>query len=251
MSSPFFQQPFGVATLIGGAVLGPYLFFGEPNAAVSNSQSPAAATLQQPIPSNPSPGYGGSMGPYDQQAYFAPGQMGWNGEYSAPPPAALPGVVDLREVIRFDIHPAWLTQNFPQVSRVQTEMRMDAWRAPFLSGNLPTDIVGSLTYSFDANQSVRRIQFHGATGDPSMLVALMTQFYRLQAEPHLGGQLFTTRWNNRVTSVMQITPATVIYSHEPNNRHQVFLELNQPSNDYGLSSEAEQLLQAGRFNQHW
>ncbi len=151
--------------------------------------------------------------------------------------ATLPGVADLRDVIRFDVNPAWVTQSFPRVTTVLAETRMDGLRVPFISGTKPTDIAGSLSYYFDSAQTLRRIQFHGTTGDPSMLVALMTQFYRLQAESSVGGHLYTTRWNNRITSVMRLSPAPVIYSHELNNRYQVFLELNQPSNDYGLTLE--------------
>jgi hypothetical protein len=142
-------------------------------------------------------------------------------------------------------------QNFPRVTTVLAETRLDGLRVPFVSGTQPTDIAGSLTYYFDAAQTVRRIQFHGKTGDPTMLAALMMQFYRLQPETSLGGHLYTTRWNNRITSVMQLTPAPVIYSHDLNARYQVFLEINQPSQEYGLTREAEQFLQAARINGAW
>ncbi len=84
-----------------------------------------------------------------------------------------------------------------------------------------------------------------------MLSGLMVQFYRLEPEASLGGHLYTTRWNNRITSVMQITPAPVIYAHDQNARFQVFLEINQPSVEYGLTQEAEQILQAARITGSW
>ncbi|MFN9976862.1 MAG: DUF6690 family protein [Phycisphaerae bacterium] len=36
-----------------------------------------------------------------------------------------------------------------------------------------------------------------------------------------------------------------------NRRYQVFLELNQPSEEYGLSLQAEQLLQSAKLTQRW
>ncbi len=44
-----------------------------------------------------------------------------------------PNVVDLREVLRFDVNPAWVMQNFQRVTTVLAETRLDGLRVPFVS----------------------------------------------------------------------------------------------------------------------
>ncbi len=151
-------------------------------------------------------------------------------------------VSDFREVLRFDVSPGWVPQHFPQVTTVLADTRLDGLRVPFVSGTQPTDVAGSLTYYFDSQQSLRRIQLVGVSGDPSVLVNLMLQYYYLKPEPSLGGHLYKTRWNNRVTSVMRVIPAPVISNQDNHRRYQIFLELNQPTMDYALTPDAQEVL---------
>ncbi|MEQ1827833.1 MAG: DUF6690 family protein [Pirellula sp.] len=160
-------------------------------------------------------------------------------------------VTDLREVLRFDVTPGWLPQRFARVTTVTSDVRMDGLRVPLITGTQPNDIAGSLTYYFDASQSLKRINLHGITGDPTNLANLMVQFYQLRPEQSLGGQLFTSRWNNRVTSVMQIAPAPIIYAGAEHSKYIIFLELNQPSNQYGMSNEATEILRTAQAAQRW
>jgi hypothetical protein len=156
----------------------------------------------------------------------------------AEPWLGMPPIQDIREVIRFDMTPTMLTQRFSRVTTVLSNPQFDGHRVTLVTGTRPTDLAGTLTYFFDANKAVQRIQFFGTTGDPSMVAGMMVQFYRLQPEPSLRGQLFTTRWNGRITSMLQIAPAPVIQSGASNANYHVFLELNQPSANYALSEEA-------------
>ncbi len=160
-------------------------------------------------------------------------------------------VYDLREVLRFDIVPGWLPQRFARVSTVTANVQMDGLRVPLITGTQPKDIAGTLTYYFDASQVLKRINLHGLTGDPSQLASLMVQYYQLKPEQSLGGQLFTTRWNNRITSILQIVPAPIIYAGADHSKYIIFLELNQPTNQYGLSTEASEVLRAAQATQRW
>ncbi len=160
-------------------------------------------------------------------------------------------VYDLREVLRFDIVPGWLPQRFARVSTVTSNVQMDGLRVPLITGTQPKDIAGTLTYYFDSSQALKRINLHGLTGDPTQLAYLMAQFYQLKLEQSLGGQLFTTRWNNRITSVLQIAPAPIIYAGADHSKYIIFLELNQPTNQYGLSDEASEILRTSQATQRW
>lgn len=162
------------------------------------------------------------------------------------------GVVsDLREVLRFDIKPGWLPQRFSRVTTVLSNVQLDGLRVPLVTGIQPSDLAGSLTYYFDASQSLNRINLHGLTGDPSNLANLMVQFYQLKPEQSLGGQLFTTRWNNRVTSLLHVAPAPIIYAGADHSKYIVFLELNQPNQNFALSDEAAEILRQAQAIQRW
>ncbi len=79
----------------------------------------------------------------------------------------------------------------------------------------------------------------------------MQQYYNLKPEKSLGGHLFTTRWNNQITSMLHIAPAPIVYATAQNSNFTLFLELNQPSMPYGLSTEAQQILSTGHQTSRW
>ncbi len=189
-----------------------------------------------------------------------PSQSGFwnaNGMELVPPgagSAALtpgPRIYALQEVLRFDISPAWVMQRFPRVSTVLSETRLDGMRVPLVTGTAITDLAGTLTYFFDGYQRVQRIQVHAVTGDPTRFIAELQHAYGLQQHPSLGGTLYLLKWNGRPTCVVFASPAPIITSDEPRARFNVFIELNQAGLEYGLSEEAQALIDAGRNAHRW
>jgi hypothetical protein len=158
---------------------------------------------------------------------------------------------DLREVLRFDIAPGWVPQRFARVSTVLADVNLDGLRAALVTGTQSIDLAGTISYYFDKQQSLRRINLQAITGDATGLVGLMEQYYNLKPEPSLGGHLYTTRWNNRVTSLLHVAPAPIMYANARHSRYVVFLELNQPSLPYGLSYEGSQILSTGHQTYRW
>ena len=280
MLSNFLRKPVGIVTIMGAAVGGPYAAFEtdvgrqlrqtfvsrmaqtpkaqEPNDAPANYASSDPYSLLA-ASSMPSPYLETRSGP----AVAVPGKTDqlWDYTLGTPtlsqiqqqPNTTVGGgiVYDLREVLRFDIVPGWLPQRFARVSTVTSNVQMDGLRVPLITGTQPKDIAGTLTYYFDSSQTLKRINLHGLTGDPTQLANLMVQFYQLKPEQSLGGQLLTTRWNNRITSVMQISPAPIIYAGADHSKYIIFLELNQPTNQYGLSDEASEVLRNSQATQRW
>lgn len=157
----------------------------------------------------------------------------------------------LSEVLRFDIPPAWVMQHFPRVNTGLAEMQLDGMRVPLITGTRPDDIVGTLTYYFDRFQRVQRITLHGVTGDPTRLGTELQQNYRLQQQPALGGGLYTTNWNGKPASLLHVAPAALITVGQQTARFEIFLELNQPGLQYGLSPQSQALLQAGQSSHRW
>ena len=240
---------YGPATIqpIGPPLQHPMQLHSMPSVGVSNAASfpnSSVETRSGPVAAVP----GGT----DQLWDYTLGTPTLNQIQQQPTTSVGGGVVsDLREVLRFDIVPGWLPQRFARVSTVTSNVQMDGLRVPLITGTQPKDIAGTLTYYFDASQALKRINLHGLTGDPSQLANLMVQYYQLKPEQSLGGQLFTTRWNNRITSVLQIAPAPIIYAGADHSKYILFLELNQPTNQYGLSTEASEVLRSAQAIQRW
>jgi hypothetical protein len=96
---------------------------------------------------------------------------------SVPPPVAI------EEIFRFDVTPAWVTSRWPRVSTVAGDPKQLGMRVPLVSGTLPQDIAGSLTYFFDQHHQLQRITFTGLTADPRRLLAATVTAHGLQSQP--------------------------------------------------------------------
>lgn len=160
-------------------------------------------------------------------------------------------MLSLTEVLRFDITPAWVTSRFPRVSTIAGNTQLDAMRVPLVTGTTPSDMAGTLTYYFDAYQRLQRISLQSVTGDPNRFISQLQASYKLEQQPSLGGTLYLMSWNGKATSILRISPASVIRSDSPYSSYEVFLELNEPGLNFGLSNEANSFLAAGKTNRRW
>lgn len=253
MLSSILQKPLGAITVLGTAIGGPYALF-ETDAGTAARvavQSLLSSTAPQSQPNSSTPPAGGVVIPagapiphsmlLSQNPTTSPQSTQVVPAIQEPAPWTPPPIDDIREVIRFDMTPMALPQRFGQVTTLTGYAPFDVYRVALVSGTRPSDLVGTLTYFFNESKAVQRIQFNGTTGDPSMIAGMMVQYYGLRPEASLGGQLFTSRWNNRITSLLQVRPANVISAASPNTNYLLFLELNQPSAYYGLSDDAHRL----------
>jgi hypothetical protein len=160
-------------------------------------------------------------------------------------------VADFRDVLRFDITPDWVTRRYARVTTVLSELQLEGFRVPLVTGTRPDDIAGTVTYYFRHDGRLQRVSLHGFTGDPSRVIELMTQHYGMQPRPTLDTGVYTVEWNGRPTSVLKITRAPVMYADATHHRHTVFLELNQPHVDYGLSREASRIVASDWSTGRW
>ncbi len=137
---------------------------------------------------------------------------------------------NLGEVIQFDGSPAWVMARWPRVTAALAELDLQGYRVPLVSGTAEDDIAGSLTYYFDKNQRIARITFHGTTGNPRKLVALLTSRYNfeLQQAPDPSWQLYQVKWNGKALSELKIQPARVVRADQPFARYEVDLAMKRP-----------------------
>ncbi|MGI9470573.1 MAG: DUF6690 family protein [Rubripirellula sp.] len=160
-------------------------------------------------------------------------------------------VNDLREVMRFDASPEWVFQRFSRVTTVLADMRLEGLRVPIVTGTRVDDLAGTLTYYFDSGGQLQRVTMHAFTGDPARLVGSMTQHYGLQREPSLEAGVFTKRWNGHPVHFLRMTRASVVYSDAVHQKYTVFLELNQPNLAYGISHEAQRIVDTDKKSGRW
>jgi hypothetical protein len=100
-----------------------------------------------------------------------------------------PVQVDPADVLRFDLTPAWVMQQWPWVTAGLSQLTLQGYRVPLVTGTAADDLAGSLTYYFNARQTVEQITFEGTTGDATKLLRVLVGRYgfgrRLTNDPGL------------------------------------------------------------------
>lgn len=161
-----------------------------------------------------------------------------------------PPVLDLAEVFRLEITPAWVTHRWSRVTTVSAESELLTMRIPLVTGPNPHDLAGSLTYYFDKKHQLQRITFFGHTGDPQRLMAMAAGPLQMKAAPTLGSALYVAPSAGKPTSAIRITHLPVVRSNMPNHKHEIALELNRPGGAT-LSQEMQELLEHDRALKRW
>ena len=140
------------------------------------------------------------------------------------------GAQDLNEVLNFDGTPAWVMARWPRVTAGLAELDLQGYRVPLVTGTKQDDLAGSLTYYFDKEQRIKYISFHGTTGDPRKLIALVTTRYKFRPQEtnDPGLSLFLVKWNGKPVSELTIRTARVVRADQPNVRYQVDLAMQRP-----------------------
>lgn len=252
MSEAFYKKPLSGLMLLAGAVGGPYMLFETDvgkQAAGGMSQLVGGSTVGEASSGSYSAGSIGSDSAGSPSLTDPSGYM--MNPASVEHDMHQPAIHTLQEILRFDIAPGWVLERFPRVSTVLADTQLDGLRVPLVTGTAPSDIAGTLTYSFDRYKRLQRVVVQGMTGDATRFMSELQQQYQMQQVPSLGGVLYLLSWNGKATSIVHIEPAAVIYADSPYARFKVLIELNQAGLEYGLSREAQQLLDAGKRTQRW
>jgi hypothetical protein len=149
---------------------------------------------------------------------------------SASPVDSMP-LPSLGEVLRFDVTVEWVLQRWPRVTTGLPHLQLQGYRVPLVTGSALTDVAGSLTYYFNARQQVQRITLRGTTGDPTVLVTLLSERHhftrRLTNDP--GVIVYeVVDSSSRPAGSLKIRSAKVITSTQPHMRFEVDLEMDRP-----------------------
>jgi len=197
---------------LGTALVGPYLAY--------ESKIPQ---LLQPGMASPS-------------SFGEPSEPDWTttSDFAAP-------LVPLHEVLRVDVTPDWVVSRWPRVATVVGDLEWSGMRVPLITGNNPSDFVGSLTYYFDGGQKLRRISLEGYAGDERPVVTLAMQQFGVLPEPSVSGGLYAYRWNREPITILAVQYAAVVQADSAQQRH-IMLEVNIPSSGWRVSPQMRALL---------
>lgn len=194
----------------------------------------------------------GDFGLASTDGTFAANQIGGQrGATGGGPRLVGAPVSDLGEVLRFDVSPQWVMARWSRVSTVLADLELEGLRVPLVTGTNLDDLAGSLTYYFDKKHQVRRLSFHGYTGDERKVAALVCQRYKLQPTQSLHAALFLAKWNGEPMSALRVALAPVVRADSPNTRLEVMLEINRPDAYYHLSPEFKDLLDRDQQAKRW
>jgi hypothetical protein len=146
---------------------------------------------------------------------------------SAPRPAP---PTRLEDIFRFDLTAEQVMHTWPTVTTATNQPELKGYRVPLVTGQQPESLAGSLTYYFAADQRLQRIVFHGTTGDPKPVVALVTQKFEFKPDPAPDAsiQRYVVRWSGKVVSELRVQPAPVVDAREPHRRLLINLLIERP-----------------------
>jgi len=208
------------SVLLGAAVGGPMLFFrasdvwnGARRTLAALTTAPADEPASAPDGSAPVPP-------------VAPAPIASKSPIDSPP------VRTLEEVLRFDVSPRWVMDQWARVSTGMAQLQLQGYRVLLVTGTGRDDLAGSLTYYFNPHQQLQKITFNGTTGDATKLVRLLVTRYRFVLRLTNDGGLFVYEGpsveGEGVRSVLRIRPSGVVKADEPHQRFHVDLMLERP-----------------------
>ena len=137
-----------------------------------------------------------------------------------------PGIT-LGDVLRFDITPNWLKQNWNRVTTQLTDPDLHGIRVPYCSGYDVHDFTGSLSYYFNRQNRVERITMFGFMGDAEPLAALLEQRFGFKRYASVGPGLYMLYQGDRPLGVLRIEDSTISQMQSGQN-YQVHVEINLP-----------------------
>jgi hypothetical protein len=123
---------------------------------------------------------------------------------------------------------------WPRVTTHLAELELQGYRMPLVTGTTETDLAGSLTYYFDAQQRLERLTFNGTTGDARKIVMYLSRqhhFQRHLAKDDPGLYLYQVEQDQQALSEMKIRAAPVVKSGSPYGRFEVSIDMRRPEAD--------------------
>jgi hypothetical protein len=165
------------------------------------------------------------------QTYAPPSVPATTASYRPNPLLEVAPIMNLEDVLNFNITPAWVLSNWPQVTTGLQKDNLFGYRVPLVTGTDENDVTGSLTYYFGPTQQLEHITLEGDTGDARRLVNLLTTQLGLQPQmaTEQGVFLYRKLESEKVVSELRLRPENIMTAHRARQRFQISLALNRPA----------------------
>ncbi|HLJ10279.1 MAG TPA: DUF6690 family protein [Planctomycetaceae bacterium] len=136
-----------------------------------------------------------------------------------------PDISNFGDVFRFDLNPHGIAQKWSRVSTGLSDVRLQGYRVPLVTGTSESDLAGSLTYYFDGKPRLRRITFLGTTANPQRLIDFLSQNYGFRRFQNGGARAMIWRARYRYTGYLSIAPAEVLDKNLASTNYRIELSL--------------------------
>lgn len=144
------------------------------------------------------------------------------------PRSALP-IADMAEVFRFDVTPGWVVDRWPTVSVGLSQLPLQGYRVPLVTGGREDDLAGALTYYFNSRQQLERITFQGTTGDAGRLLQLLAARFRFGRRFTNDPGIFQFEVPEPGGSPKSVLHLRMVRPNEPARRFDVTLSIERPT----------------------
>ena len=152
-----------------------------------------------------------------------------------------PTAIPLEHLLSFNVTPEWIHSNWSHVTTSLSDVDLKGWRVP-VALDAPYDLVGSVTWYFDPQRRVQRIQLHGFSENASGLLGLATSRYGMRRLPSTDTELFTAQIAGQTVGALSCDFSPIL-KDDISRRCRLSMELNRQGSEYGLSHNFTSLLQ--------
>ena len=146
------------------------------------------------------------------------------------------------QILSFNTTPTDIANRWALVSFHVKDDGLRSYRVPVVTGEKQDDLAGALTYLFDEQEQLQRIEFLGFTKDASTLINVMKQKFRMTRRPSPREALYVKSRNKLPVSALRISKSDVINAAAESPSLEVRFELNRLHFGAILSDVFRQLL---------
>ena len=150
------------------------------------------------------------------------------------------------QIINFETTPRDITNRWARISFHVKQNGLHSYRVPVVTGEERDDLAGSLTYLFNEDEELQRIEFLGYTGDASTLINVMKKKFRMTKRPSTLEALYVKSLNKLPVSALRITRPKVVNASTTTHLLEIRFELNKVRLGAILSDSFRQLLAADK-----
>lgn len=146
-------------------------------------------------------------------------------------------ISDFNKIFQCGAPRSWVQRTYGDASRTVDADQQSGLRVTLVTGNELEDLAGSLTYWFDRQGKVQRIQFRGVTGNPAKLASFARRSQKMVPRARQQDALFVRTSTKGTQHLLRISRPAVVDVSTLYGRYNISLELNRSGSFLSNSSQ--------------